>query len=297
VRILLTNNALNHYYGTETWTHTMAKELIKEHEVEVFTFYRGLMSDRILKFCRVVDKVDDNYDLAIVNHTTCFDVIPKNVFRIFTSHSLINTIESFPEGADKCVAITEEISKGNYPIIRNGIDCDRFNCLKPINKELKKVLYLSHPHYGGGDKNILKDACNEIGIELLTIDNQIWNIPDFIKEVDLVIGFGRGILEAMACGRNVISADYRPYYMKYFSGGGFIDENSFDRLKRDNFTGRECGQIIFTKEKIKEEFKKYNCNKGVWLRSKILSDFNVKKTARQYLGLIDSDDGMNSYAK
>jgi len=285
VKILLANNALNHFYGTETWTYTMAKELIKEHEVEVFTFYKGLMSDRISKFCKIVDSIDDNYDLAIINHTSCFNLVPKSIFRIFTSHSLINTIELFPEGADKCVAITEEIARDKFPIIRNGIDCDRFNYLRPINNELKKVLYLSHPHYGGGDKDMLGNACTSMGIKLLTINEQIWNMPDAIKEVDLVVGFGRGILEAMACGRNVISADYRPYYMRYFSGGGFVDENNFDELKKFNFTGRGDKQIIFTKESIKEEFGKYNCNKGTWLRGKILSEFNVKKTARQYLDL------------
>lgn len=283
MKILITNNALNQYYGTETWVYSMAKELVKKHTVDCFTFHRGLMSDRILEFCSIVSVIDNDYDLALINHSTCFDKVPKDIFRVFTSHSLINAIELFPEGANKNIAISEEIAKDKYQIIRNGVDCERFNSFRPINKELKTILYLSHPDYGGAGKDILKEACKEY--ELLIIDQQIFDMPSLINKADLVIGFGRGVLEAMACGRNVISADYRPYYMDSFCGGGMVSKDTFDDLQKDNFTGRWRGQIDFDIERIKEEISKYNPGRGMWLRDRIFEDHNIEKITKQYLDL------------
>lgn len=285
MKILLTNNALNHHYGSETWTYSMAKELSKKHDVEIFTCFRGLMSEKLSRFCTIVDDVDNSYNLALVNHLNCYSTVPKSVFRIFTSHSAWIDIEQFPSDADVCVGVSEETAKGNYPVIRNGINCEEFNSFLPINRTLKRVLYLSHPHYGGASREILREACKDV--ELLTINEQEFNMPSLINKADLVIGFGRGLLEAMACGRNVISADHRPYYMKNFCGGGSVDESNFDGLKVDNFTGRTKGQIVFDADRLGKEFEKYDPERGQWLRLKVLEEFNIKKTARQYLDLYE----------
>jgi len=273
-----------HYrYGTEAWTYAMAKELTKHHTVDIYTNHPGIMSEKISEFCTIVTKISDDYDFAIVNHTPCFNRIPESVFRIFTSHSKVVDIEFFPVGADANVAVSEEIAKGKYPVIRNGINCAEFYPRKPINKTLKKVLYLSSPNYGGAAKEIIKKACK--GLEVIVIDVHVSNIIKLISEVDLVISFGRGALEAMACGRNVISADYRPYYMDKFCGGGIINQESFDDLKKDNFTGRLKGQQAFTSETFQIELEKYDAELGGWLRERILDEFNVEKTAQQYLSI------------
>lgn len=46
-KILITNNSLEHYTGSESWVYAMAKELSKDHEVEVFALHHGLMSKEI----------------------------------------------------------------------------------------------------------------------------------------------------------------------------------------------------------------------------------------------------------
>jgi len=273
-----------HYrYGTEAWTYALAKELIKSHTVDIYTNHPGIMSEKVSEFCSVVTKIDNIYDFAIVNHTPCFSRIPEDIFRIFTSHSKVVDIEFFPLGADAYVAVSEEIAQGNYQVIRNGIDCVKFFPNKPINKKLKRVLYLSSPNYGGAAKEIVKAACKDF--EVLMIDIHVSDIIGLINEVDLVISFGRGALESMACGRNVISADYRPYYMHEFCGGGIVNQESFDILKQDNFTGRLKGQTTFTCESLRYEIEKYDANLSEWLRDKILDEFNVEKTAQQYLSI------------
>lgn len=283
MRILITNNSMHYRYGTEAWTYALAKEFSKKHTVDIYTNHPGIMSTAIAEFCKVVTKIDSIYDLAIVNHTPCFNRVPKDIFRIFTSHSKVVDIEFFPPDADVNVAVSEEIAQGQCQVIRNGIDCDSFNPEVPINRKLKRILYLSSPNYGGAGRDIVKAACKDY--EVISIVEHVTDIRKLIYEADLVLSFGRGALEAMACGRNVVSADYRPYYMDKFCGGGVVNYKSFDIMKQDNFTGRLLGQVEFTEETLRMEIEKYDYELGFWLRERILDEFNVVKTAQQYLDI------------
>ena len=40
---------------------------------------------------------------------------------------------------------------------------------------------------------------------------EVFNIEDKINEADLVVGIGRSLLDAMSCGRPVVSFDDRIY--------------------------------------------------------------------------------------
>ena len=49
-KILVANNYLNNFGGSETFTYTLIEELLKRgFEVEYFTFEKGLFSDKIEK--------------------------------------------------------------------------------------------------------------------------------------------------------------------------------------------------------------------------------------------------------
>ena len=221
MRILITNQQLNGYTGSETWVYAMVQELKKKHEVTVMTEHLGLMSDKL--DCEVITEYKGSYDLAIVNHL--YDKLPKDLFKIFTSHSLIYDIEKFPDCKYK-VGVTEAVARGN-PVIRNGIDCERF---KPtsVNLELKNILYLSNTNYAGG-LDFIKEACQ--GYNLTYLKENRFDIENLIDNADLVISLGRGALEAMACGKNVIYGDLRKDFMTEFSGGGMITPKTYEDFK------------------------------------------------------------------
>ncbi len=274
MKILITNHCLNGCTGSETWTYAMAKELSKRHEITVMTEYKGLMSDRL--DCEVITDFKGNYDLAIVNHKTLYDKLPKDLFKIFTSHSLIYEICDFPDCEYK-VGITEVVARGNR-VIRNGIDCERFKPTK-INKELKNILYLSNTDYAGG-LDFIKEACE--GYNLVWIEENRFDIEKLIEKADLVISLGRGALEAMACGKNVIYGDLRKNYMKNFTGGGMITPETYEDFKTGKWqiSGKE-----FTIRELKNELEKYNPEFGEFNRQMILKDYDITKTAQQYLDI------------
>ena len=287
MKILLTNIGLNNFTGSEMWTYTMAKELSKIHDVSVFSFNHGRVSLYMGQFAKMVDVVTDDYDLAIVNHIECLMKIPQGLFTIFTSHGVFGGHETAMPGADKYVAVTEEV-KGciKFPstVIHNGIDCDLFKPQEAVRRSPENVLYLSNPVYASGEK-IVRTACKGYNLIIIEKQRQSTKVYELINQADIVISFGRGALEGMACGRNVISADYRGYYMTGLRGGGMVTQENFDDLARDNFTGRTGANIAFTAETLRKEIAKYDPNRGEYLRNRILQDFNIKKTAQQYLDL------------
>lgn len=233
----------------------------------------------------LTDVPDGFFEFAFVNHSDCHEKVPENIPTIFTSHGL-SDIEHPARMVNCHVAVSEEIAAkhGADTIIRNGVDCHRFRPRTPAKKKLETVLYLSHPHYKSA-QNIVREACSKYGVRFLQVEHEMFHIERLILQADLVIGFGRGLLESMACGRNVLSADWREYYMDGFEGGGMVTPDNFDTLKQDNFTGRMSGQIEFDADSLCAEFEKYDSERGEWLRERVLDEFNIEKTVQEYLML------------
>lgn len=269
--------------GTETWTRTMAEELSKNHEVTVFTKVKGRYAEDVLANFNVIDKYTGDYDLAIVNHRPCFDDIPTSLYRIFTSHSYIFDVEQFPENADRYVAVTEELTRGrkDVTIIRNGINLEKFRPTNPVNKTIKNVLYLAK-FYDKPALPTIHQACKQMGLNLTVIYNA-YDVENHINEADLVITHGRGLLESMACGRNVISADQRAY-MDSFSGAGTITEENFDHYKTHAFSGRNDIKT-FNVETLKAEIAKYDPDRGMKLKKKVEAEYDIRANAQKYLDL------------
>lgn len=278
MKILLTNNTLQNLAGSETWVKTMIQSLEElGHQCGAC-----VASGEDLLIGKTIDLFD--LDLAIINHNTCLDRLKYlKCKKIFTSHGVIPDLEQPVEGADIYVSVSEEVqenlkSKGfESVVIRNPIDCDKFKSIRPINKEIKKVLFSSN--YQGYARNVIIQTCQELGIELEIIggQNRVSDIVSKINEADLVIGLGRTAYEAMACERNVIIFDYN-------GADGFATPESLLEFRKNNCSGRRYKKQ-FTVEDLKNEFKKYSQYNGKRLREYILENNNAKKIVKQYLEL------------
>lgn len=283
MKILLTNNCLGSFCGTESWIYAMAKELSKKHQVTVFSPSLGNeVTKKIREVCDVIQFYKGEYDLAIVNHTTTWEKLPEDLPKIFTSHSKIYAIEQPPY--KDYVGVTEAIGG---VIIRNGIDCERF---KPtsVNEKLKNVLLLSNPMYSGGVE-FVKKAIGDLN--LIVIERQTFDIEEYINQADLVISLSRGALESMACGKNVIYGDYRKGWMNEFRMTGMINQDNFEEFKRGEMVEKLKPVTAF---ELKRELEKYSPKRGEWLREQVIKDFNIEKTAEQYLRLFHENINNNN---
>ena len=269
MKILLANYTIGGNTGSETWVYTMRNELKKGNEVRIYT---------------LDDILDYKPDIAIINHNTClFSLKYLPCKKIFTSHGIIPDLEQPIKGADVYVSVSEEVQQNLLAkgfesiIIRNPIDCEKYKSIKPTNEKLTNVLFSSH--YQGKALKVIKQACQELGLNLTIIGkgNQVDNPVDYINDNDLVIGLGRTAYEAMACERNVIVYDYN-------GGEGLITPETILEYRKNNCSGRRYKKD-FTINDLKEELLKYNKDLGKDLREYILENNNIKKVAKQYLEL------------
>ena len=277
MNILVANNHLRNYGGSETFTFTLVKELRKNHNVDVFTLLAGDYLESV--------EPKDEYDLLLINHNSCLDAL-KDVkgFKIFTSHGIFPPMEQPRPGADAYVAISEEVQqhmkKQGYDahLIRNGIDCDRFSPKTKINKEIKKVLSMCQGYKAAV---LIEEACEELGIEFEEIERDVWDVENYINNADLVVTLGRGAYESMACGRAVLLYDDRVYIPNGEPYGDGIVED-WEEIAKHNFSGRLL-KNYYTVEQLKEEILKYNPSMGNINRGVAEEHFNIKKQVNKYL--------------
>jgi len=297
MKILLGNNHLCHYGGSETFTYTMAKELQRlGHEVHVLTnkCFFGAMTDQLVYIgIRCIDKPEEDYDLIIVSHNAILQMILDSGikgFKILTCHGIYSDLEQPIKGADAYVSISDEVwfhlDNLGYKseIIHNGIDCERFKQVNTINSTLKSIGSLCKDPKAN---ELIKSVCDSLNLKFTSI-HDIWNVQDSINESDLIIGLGRSVYEGLACGRNVIAMDNRVYFestLLYCGDGLLTDENIGDSLKC-NCSGRFFRKG-FTQEMLIEEFKKYNPSLGEWGRQYALENFNIEKQIQKYLKLYE----------
>ncbi len=265
MKILLTNNHLDQLGGTETWVITMAKYLQKiGHDVGVYI----KRNEKVLDI--INDIRDDNpkgYDLALINHNACINVDAK--FKIQTSHGTVPEMEKPSPDCDVNVAINNYVANHHNidTIIRNPIDTRLFRPKSNIGIKPERKLAITHV---------------SPPIEVIRATRKDYNVSELINNSDLVVSIGRGMLEAMSCGRNVIVWDNRSYRGE--CGLGYLsnpeDSWTFANKHYDN-----------TKIKInwEEELNKYNPEDGARNRQYILDNHSVENIAQQYLDIYNKN--------
>lgn len=256
MRILLTNNHLVELYGSETWIMTMVAELAKEHEVGVYTKHKGYVSSLL------ADYIDDNpqdYDLAIINHNSCVNVDAK--YKIFTSHGTVPELEIPPAGMNYYVAVNENVSK-KYKIphiIKNPINTELFKPTSTIRATPDRVMVIGNA---------------KVPVPHIKPTRTDYNTFNLINDADVVIAIGRGALEAMSCGRCVITWDNK-------IGWGEIGDGYLDDLSK--LTGNVAGEYLLRRIDWNVEFSKYQQEHGERNRQYILENHDVRKIVQEYL--------------
>ncbi len=301
MRILISNCRLRKVGGTENYTYALAVELLRRgHEVEYFTFLSGEISER-LKAIGVPFMNHAQYDLILSNHIPTVKRLCYKGYLIQTCHGTIPRLEQPCKMADAHVAVTKEVSdylnKKGYPnhIILNGIDCQRFEPCTPISPTLKRVLSLCQSDEAN---NFLRACCEKAGVEFSQLNkhtDNVWAVEEQINQVDLVVGIGRSLYDAMACGRCVISYDHR-IYMKAGWGDGYLSAENIETSIRHNCSGRGLHRT-FTEAEFIEELKKYNPADGVWARQYALEHLNIEKAVDAYLEYASSQKNQDKEHK
>ncbi|MDH6309755.1 hypothetical protein M2451_002061 [Dysgonomonas sp. PFB1-18] len=288
MNILVANHQLVKTGGTENYTYAIIVELLRlGHTVEYFAFLRGEISDKI-EALGVKFRSKKTYDLIIANHNTTVELLYRYGFIIQTCHGMLPDLEQPAPHADHYVVISYEVQQYlkakniDSTLIYNGVDCERFSPKGEIKNTLTSVLSLCQSDEAN---RFISDCCSEIGVEFEKLNkhtDNLWEIETVINKSDLVVGIGRSLYDAMACGRTVISYDNRSYSKDF--GDGYLNKENLEQSLMYNCSGRGM-QKTFTKETFVKELEKYSKEDGIYMRNFALENFNIKLSVSQYLDI------------
>jgi glycosyltransferase involved in cell wall biosynthesis len=280
MKILISSNTLD-LSGVPTYTLSLYEELVKRgHKVQVYSPKAGpLMS--LMEVCVDLDMVNKP-DVIIGHHRDCSAVMREGfpgVPLIFSAHGVEPEGEQPPNfEADWYTAINEEtfknlvfkgVSIDKITIVRDFVDTKRFSPLSPLNDVLKRVLFISN-RKKWKTYAIIRKVCKYLDWDFTAVGSpygRSYFIEQNINNSDLVIGSGRALLEAMSCGRPVISFDKGV-------GDGYFTENVYRESRTHNFCGAQC-EFAFDEKGLLREMEKYSPEDGKMNREIILVHHNV----------------------
>ncbi|MDX6674248.1 MAG: hypothetical protein QOH11_1666 [Solirubrobacteraceae bacterium] len=243
--------------GSETYVLTVAEHLqALGHEVTVHATEMGeaagLARDRGL---RVVEdgELPENCDGVLVQdgvHACLMAERYPAAPRVFVAHTIHVNIQRPPQVPDvvnAVVVLNDRIGQRFAGMarepelvrLRQPLDLVRFSPRGRLNTRPKTALLLGN-YLRGDQRDMIVRACAERGIATTEVGahGTVSHHPEVaICEADVVLGYGRAVLEAMSCGRAA-------YVIGDSGGDGWVTASSYAALEADGFGGSATPAII-----------------------------------------------------
>ncbi len=279
MKILITNISLIYPAGSELYTSDLAKYLSNNgHEVFVFSPSLGPVSEEISKLKNVtvtnnLEEIKDiKFDILHIHHNVNAYLVREyfpDTPAIMVIHGVLPEFEQPPMidlGISKYIAVSEEvrdhlinnynIPKSKIEIIRNWVNTEKFKRKFNINKTPERILVVSN-HYPEEHRKIYEEVCKEKGLDIVHVglpENPVTNVEDYMNNADVVITLGRGAMEAMTLGRNVIVSDIHGM-------DGILTPEMYSESIKNNLSGRRYAKKL-TKKNFERELDKYSVENG-----------------------------------
>ncbi len=167
--------------------------------------------------------------------------------------------------------LLQDVSGIEAAVIAQPINLDRFCPRKPLREKSPIALVLST---WPAAREQVEKAGLEAGVRIVWPSYQRWDIENAINNADILIGTGRGICEAMACGRVGLVAGK-------FGCDGIVRPGNIDNVADFNFSGRATARPV--EETLAEELRKYGTWLGEWSRAEALRRFSPEPVAAALL--------------
>jgi hypothetical protein len=250
MKVLLALNALG-IGGTESYVFTVAEHLDRlAHEAAIYSPEpgRGLEVARERGLAVIgSDRLGDDFDVALVQDAAVAYEVAEScpgVPIVLVGHSENFEPQSPPQlpgTVDLLIALNDRVERrlrsfaAEHEVVRlrQPIDTERFSAAGPLPEKPQRALVLSNNTIDDRQA-MLEEACSEAGLELVRAGGagrQTTDPRPALTAADVVIGYGRAILEAMACGRAAFVYDWA-------GGEGWVTAESYPGLEANGFGGR-----------------------------------------------------------
>jgi hypothetical protein len=252
ISILFTNNTLSLRAGSELWVRDVCRTLVgRGHRPVAFSLITGAVAEELrgatVPVVSDLDNVGFTPDLIHGHHhieTLIAALHFPGVPIVHVCHGWLPweekplrhpSIARYVAVDETCVdRLTAEsgIGRDQVDLLLNFVDLRRFVRREPLPERPRRALVLSNGAEEHGYAAIIRQACQERGIELEIAGVRSGRVVERPEELlpgfDLVFAKARTALEALAAGCSVILADVA-------GSGPLVTERDFDRMRACNF--------------------------------------------------------------
>lgn len=236
--------------GVQTYTLSVAEHLARlGHSVTLYTRQLGSMTELVRERALAVtarpEDLPEHADGVITNahralalelaarypdatrlfvvHTAEDAHMPPPAHGVVDATIVLNDLHAALAAACTCT--------GEVVRLRQPIDLRRFSPRGDPGEHPKRILLLGNYHSGHiGRGQMLREAWGDADLQWREVGGaaQTLDVPSAIAQADVVVGYGRSVLEAMACGR--------PAYIHDQAGSeGWIAPQSYARMEAGGF--------------------------------------------------------------
>ena len=298
MRLILATNHLG-LGGSESYLITVAEQFDRlGHEVAIYSpEHAGGVAAARERGIEVIPEGEEppaDFDAALVQDAgVSYELREANPTapQVFVAHSESFDLQAPPQLAGASVGVVVALNDRvadrarSYAAatevvrLRQPIDTERFTPAAPLPDVARRALLLSNaPH---ADRlHLLEAACAEAGIELTRLGGRAGQTTDpqrAIAGAEIVIGYGRSILEGMACGRAA-------YVYDWHGGDGWMTEESYAAIEADGISGRG-GRETITAERLAEDMRRYSPAMGPVNHDLVVAHHRANVHAQQLLEL------------
>jgi hypothetical protein len=297
VRLLLATNHLG-LGGSESYLLTVAEQFDRlGHEATIFAPELGNgVQAAVDRGLTVVGEADlpRECDSALVQDAgvalQLVDRYPEAP-QLFVAHSETFNLQmppQLPGVVSKVIAMNDRVARRmrscavELEVVRmtQPIDTERFASRGGLPESPRRALLLSNNTPISDHLETLEAACKEAGIELSRLgglDGQIADPREALAAADIVVGYGRSVLEAMACGRAA-------YVYDWHGGDGWVTPESYPVIESDGFAARS-GRAVLPPQALAEDLRRYSPAMGPANHDLVVGNHRATVHAQELLRL------------
>ena len=252
MKVVLATARLDMPGGSETYLLTLADHMTRlGADVTILATSQGMSADwarsRGLTVVGTIDELPEDPEVTLAFGAELATELAGNApsaLRLFVAHNLLES--QFPAPLEGIVHATiapndrlERIARGHIGCgevirMRQPIDTQRFSSRGEPSDVPERVLLIGNYHSTiiRSRAAQIKEAWAPAELEWISLGDPepTMEVVSTIGEADIVVGIGRCILEAMACGR--------PAYVHDHAGSdGWVTEENYEALESDGFSG------------------------------------------------------------
>ncbi|MEX2447419.1 MAG: hypothetical protein WD404_01585 [Solirubrobacterales bacterium] len=301
MKLLLATNHLG-LGGSESYLLTVAEQLDRlGHEVAIYAPEPGEGAGIAREMgIPVLDEgglggLDGDYDASLVQDAGVSLQIADRcpgLPQLFVAHSAKFDLQAPPQldgVVSKIVALNDRVaqrmrsysSKVDVVRLRQPIDIERFAPRGELPERPRTALLLSNTP--SEDRlEMLRRACVTVGLELARLGGPSGHATDVrpaIAAADVVIGYGRSILEGMAMGRAAFVYDWK-------GGNGWVTAETYEAIEADGIAGGAAVDAIGI-DRLGEQLRRYVPSMGPINHDLVAMHHRANVHAQELVALFD----------